>query len=170
MSRPVCFHCGHGLDLSDPLLLLTGTCKSCLGALLSNGNEELASYLESLEVPAAVLETDHTVRFATRRFLELEVGGGASGRRAGEVLGCMYTTILGDCGETVPCMLCSLRRAIEQTRQTGRGLRGVMMSYPHLAEARKQFSVDTEPAGDAVLIVVQHVASGISLDDLPAGD
>jgi len=155
MAETVCIRCRHTLDQKNALSGLTGTCGQCFGVILSERNGELASYLESVAVPAALLAPDHTVLASNRRFQSMTADHGAVGLRIGEALDCMYTSTLGKCGETVACLLCHLKRSVEQTWQTGQGLRGVPMSYPHKADSRKTVTVMTEKVGDAVLLMIQ---------------
>lgn len=155
MGETVCIRCRHNLNEKDALSSLTGTCGQCFGIILAGGNGELATYLESVAAPAALLAADHTVLASNRRFQSMTADHAAVGLRVGEALDCMYTFTLGKCGETVACLLCHLKRSVEQTLLTGRGLRGVPMSYPHKADSRKMVTVMTEKIGDAVLLMIQ---------------
>ena len=164
MAVTVCIRCRHTLDQKDALSGLTGTCGECFGIILSRGNGELASYLESVAVPAALLAPDHTVLASNRRFQSMTADRGTVELRIGEALDCLYTSTLGNCGETVACLLCHLKRSVEQTWQTGQGLRGVPVSYPHKADSRKTVTVSTEKVGEAVLLTIQPrpAAEGLS--------
>ena len=163
MGETVCIRCRHTLDEKDALSSLTRTCGRCFGIILSERNGELASYLESVAVPAALLAPDHTVLASNGRFRSITADHGTVGLRIGEALDCMYTSTLGKCGETVACLLCHLKRSVEQTWKTGRGLRGVPMSYPHRADSRKTVTVMTEKLGDAVLLMIQPRPAAESL-------
>jgi len=145
----------RSLDTTDSLRFLTRTCEPCFNLLMSSRDDSLASYLESLGVPAALVAEDHTVLFANSRFQALKTDGHVLGMRIGQVLGCMYSPLLGGCGETVACLLCSLRRSVEQTMRTGEGLRGVPVSYPHRDDMRRTFSVTTQRTGDTVLVLLE---------------
>ncbi|HEY9595528.1 MAG TPA: hypothetical protein VHE79_13705 [Spirochaetia bacterium] len=122
---------------------------------MSTRDGTLTAYLESLGPAAALLAEDHTVLFANRRFRALKPDGEVLGVRIGQVLGCMYSPLLGGCGETVTCILCSLRRSVEQTLITGEGLRAVPVSYPHQHDMRRTFSLTTQRTGDAVLVLLE---------------
>ncbi len=153
MGETICFRCRKRLD-DHELRSLTGTCRQCFGVLVSEGGEKLSSCLESLPAPAALLARDHTVLASNRRFEALAFDHEVVGLRVGEILDCMYTSTLGRCGDTVACLLCHLKRSVEQTWLTGEGLRGVPISYPHKADERKSFTVITEKVGDAVLLMI----------------
>lgn len=155
MSHHSCIRCMRSLDEKDHLRFLTRTCEPCFNVLLSSRDESLSQYLESLDLPAALLAEDHSVLFANRHFMGMKVGTEVLGLRVGDVLGCMYSPLLGQCGETVTCILCTLRRSIEETQRTGEGLRGVSMAYPHREDARRAYSITTQKAGDAVLLMLE---------------
>jgi len=154
MGQIVCYGCNHSLDHTDPLRRASKACEACLHDLVSSTRTNLAQYLESLDHPAALLRQDHTVMVANQRFRSLQVDKAVIGEPVGDVLGCMYAPLLGRCGETVACILCSLRRAVETTWLTGTGLREVPMSYPHKAEKRRSVTVTTEKVGHAVLVIL----------------
>jgi hypothetical protein len=154
MGGTMCFRCRQSLDAHDELRSVTRTCGQCFGILLSGRDERLAHFLESLAVPAVLLAPDQTVLASNSRFQDMAHAHEITGVRVGEALGCMYTSTLGMCGETVACLLCRLKRSVEQTWATGEGLRGVPMSYPHSQDARRAFTVMTEKVGDAVLLMI----------------
>ena len=115
--------------------------------------EKLVEYLEYVTVPAAILSPDLTVTLANTLFREA-LGHDTIGRRSGEALSCMYTAMLGRCGETVACLLCSLKRSVERTFASGEGLRDVAVSFPHKEEMRKTITIATEKLGSSVLVLM----------------
>jgi hypothetical protein len=117
-------------------------------------DRKVADYLETLNVPAALLSTDQTVLLSNSLLQRIQRGHDETGLRVGEMLGCMYTQTLGRCGETVACILCKLKKTVEHTLLTGQGLQGVQMSYPHKTQARKTFMITTEKMGRAVLVML----------------
>jgi hypothetical protein len=143
----VCFNCRQ--DLDDEFRALAGACESCFPSLGSLPAEKLAEYLEYV----TILSPDLTVTLANTLFREA-LGHDAIGRRSGEALSCMYTAMLGRCGETVACILCSLKRSVEQTIASGEGLRDVAVSFPHKEEMRKTLTITTEKMGSSVLVLM----------------
>ena len=154
MGRAVCFRCKRSLEPGDELRILTGACAQCFNALLSAGGEQLSSYLESLATPAALLANDQTVLESNSSFQKMTLAHDIVGSKVGEILDCMYAPLLGRCGETIACMLCSLKRSVEHTWLTGEGLREVQLSLPHKAESRKTFRIITEKVNGAVLVLM----------------
>jgi hypothetical protein len=152
--QAVCYRCGRGLEPEDDLRVLTGACTQCFSALLSAGGEQLASYMESLAIPAALLANDQTVLGSNSSFQKMALSHDIVGAKVGAVLACMYAPLLGQCGETVPCLLCSLKRSVEHTWLTGEGLSEVQLSLPHKEETRKTFRIITEKVDGAVLVLM----------------
>jgi hypothetical protein len=152
----------RSLDGSDYLRFLTRTCEPCFNVLVSSRDQTLTDYLESLGFPAAVIAGDHTVLSANRPFKELKKGADVHGMTVGQVLGCMYSPLLGQCGETVACLLCHLRQSIEKTMRTGEGLRNVPVSYPHQEDVRRTWSITTQRTGDTVLVVLEPRGAAVT--------
>ena len=144
----------RSLENEEELYVLIGTCRKCFFAVLSSRDSVVADYLESLRIPAALVAQDQTVLSANGKFQGMGSSGSVVGLKLGEALECMYTPILGRCGDTVACLLCHLKRAVESTWVTGEGLRGVPFSFPHKAEGRRSYSIMTEIVAGAVLLLM----------------
>jgi hypothetical protein len=153
LGQNVCYNCLQSLDETDDFRIRTGACDTCFRLLASSPEDKLVDYLESLGVPAAVLSQDLTVLLANTRFRKT-LGHDGIGLRGGEALDCMYSEMLGRCGETVACILCSLKRAVEQTLRSGEGMRDVPMSFPHKEEVRRTLAITTERVGSSVLVLM----------------
>jgi len=154
MGQTLCFRCMRGLEKEDELHLLTKTCEKCFNAVLSSPIEMVSDYLESLQIPAALIARDQTVLASNGRFQRMAPNREIVGHRLGKVLECMYAPILGRCGETVACLVCRLKSSVERTWLSGEGLHGVPFSFPHKEEGRKTFSITTEIVGGAVLLLM----------------
>lgn len=167
MGQATCYGCSRALAEEDDLRRLTRVCESCFDDLLSSRNGKLSAYLESLEIPAALLSLEQTVIDSNSSFQRMASTGIVVGRRLGAILDCMYAPLLGLCGETVPCLLCKVKRSIEHTWQTGKGLREVPFSFPHKVEARKTLLITTEKTGDAVLLLMRAPSSEAPTPQIP---
>jgi hypothetical protein len=148
------------IEKEDELRLLTRTCAKCFHDILSSRDEIVTSYLDSLLMPAALIAQDQTVLSSNERFKKMAPTGEVVGRKIGEALECMYSPILGHCGETVACLVCRLKRSVERTWMTGEGLRGIPFSFPHKEEGRRTFTITTEIVGDALLLLMGTRSSG----------
>jgi len=138
---------------------MVGVCAPCFNALLSSRGREFSDYLESLEIPAALLTDDQTVLESNSSFQRMALSHEIVGSRVGEALACMYAPLLGQCGETVACMLCSLKKSVQHTWLTGEGLRAVPVSVPHKTEMRRTFTITTEKVSGAVLVLMGRGAA-----------
>jgi len=155
MGQTVCFNCRQSLEGGDKLHSLTRACDNCFVTIVSTQDERLTGYLESLDHPAALVAPDLSILFANGRFLKTVSHHETAGLRVGEALDCTYAQALGQCGETVPCILCHLKQAVDQTWLSGQGLRGIPMSYPHKKLARNTFSITTEKVREGVLLFLE---------------
>ena len=150
----LCIRCMRSLEEEDELHFLTKTCEKCFSEALSSGEKKVVTYLESLDLPAALVSEDQTVLISNDPFQRLAPGRNVTGLRIGEVIECTYSPILGRCGETVACLLCKLRGSIERTVATREGIRGVAVSFPSKTEGRKTYTITTEPINGAVLVLI----------------
>jgi hypothetical protein len=154
MDRTLCFRCMRSLDQEDEFHFLMRTCEKCFATVVESHDKNLSAYLESLDMPAALLNRDQIVLVSNGSFRRMAIKDNIVGLRLGEIMECMYAPLLGCCGDTVPCLLCRLRISVERTWETGEGLRGVSVSFPHKAEGRKTFTIATEVVGAGVLLVM----------------
>lgn len=154
MGQRLCIRCMRSLEEEDELHFLTKTCEKCFAEALSSGDKKLSTYLESLDMPAALVSGDQTVLVSNSRFQRMAPGRSVTGLRIGEVIECTYAPILGRCGETVACLLCKLRSSIERTWLTREGIRGVPVSFPSKVEGRQTYTITTEPVDGAVLLLM----------------
>ncbi len=158
MGQTICFGCRRILEQEDELHVLAKACDTCFTTVLSSRDETLSAYLESLEVPAALVSHDQTILQSNSLFKGIASDRVVVGVRLGEALDCMYAPLLGSCGETVPCLLCKLKRSVEHTWHTGEGLRDVPFSFPHKAQSRRTFNISTEKVGTAVLLLMRTIS------------
>ncbi|HET6449974.1 MAG TPA: hypothetical protein VFI08_01635 [Spirochaetia bacterium] len=162
-NQIVCYGCRLSLEHNDHMRRLTRACESCFNDLMTSRKAEIPQYLDALSHPAALVTPNNTVLVANKGFHSLQMDKTVVGRQVGDVLECMYAPLLGRCGETVACILCALRRAVESTWSTGEGLRDVPVSYPHRVAARKTMNVTTERVADAVLVILESTSEGLSI-------
>jgi hypothetical protein len=154
MGDTLCVRCTRQLEEEDSLYRLTRTCERCFTTVLSSRGVVVSGYLESLRMPAALVARDQRILFSNGRFRKLAAGREVVGRTIGDALECIYSPLLGRCGEAVVCLLCRLKSSVENTWLTREGLRGVPFSFPHKEEGRRRFSITTEIVGDAVLLLM----------------
>ena len=168
----VCAWCGIRLIASpeDPGALEDishGICDRCADVLLGRGGTPLQRYLDELGVP--VLLVSDEVRMvganaaANSFFPGHGLGSGIAGRLPGEVFECAHATAPGECGRTVHCSGCVLRRTITETWRTGAPHHRVPASLelgPPGSEERIDFLVTTTRAADRVALRIDPVDPG----------
>jgi hypothetical protein len=153
MGQTVRLHSTQSFDEGDRLHLETRGRETLSSSVLSSHGKKLSGHMESLDSPAAIVAQDYTILLANKRFRK-RVSHEAVGLRVGEAMNCSYSALLGRCGETVACLLCTLKKSVDHTLLTGEGLRGVRMSYPHKAEARRTSIITTVKVADGVLLLL----------------
>jgi len=143
----------QSFDEEDKLHLETQALATRSSPVLSSHDKKLSGHMESLNSPAAIVAQDYTILLANKRFRK-KVSHEVVGLRVGEAMNCSYSAVLGRCGETVACLLCTLKKSVDHTLLTGEGLRGMRMSYPHKAEAQRTSIITTVKVGDGVLLLL----------------
>ena len=126
---------------------------------------ELRTFLDPLDVPVVAAEEDGNVQVANRQAREM-IGGDAfriEGLREGEVFECACASLPGDCGNTVLCSGCAIRRSVTETSETGASLLRVPATLTQCAageEREIRFLISTEKAVDLVLLRIDEVGAG----------
>jgi len=130
---------------------------SRLGAALASSDCSNTDYLESLDVPAVLIASDHTVLDSSSGFSALlaKSRDEIHGKRIGEVLDCTYATTPGPCGETDACFMCGFRRFIGLTLLTGEKLPEFEIGLNHKSGSRR-FTIRTEKFNKVVLLALQE--------------
>jgi hypothetical protein len=159
----VCAWCKAPLrgEVGDVGPVSHGICTSCL-VLLEYRPQPLADFLESLPGPVMAMDPEVRGVASNERLLAL-VGkerSDALGRLGGEVFSCIYSELPGGCGQTVHCLGCSIRNAVNETRETRQSKTGVpayaYVRTPGGGMTKLQLRISTECAGNLVLLRVDE--------------
>ncbi len=114
--------------------------------------------------PAAFVTRDHTILFSNIRLLKAlsKFNHDVIGRRIGDVLGCKNAASLGQCGDTVGCIRCGIRKSIELTRTTGERVSGIPTDFQHKSGARGKLRITTDKVREAVLLIITDLPAVLS--------
>ena len=153
MGQTVRLDSTRRFDEEDGAQLETRALATRSSRVLSSHDKRLSGHMESLDSPAVIVAQDYTILLANKSFRK-KVSHEVVGLRVGEAMNCSYSAVLGRCGETFACLLCALKKSVDHTLLTGEGLRGVRMSYPHKAEARRTSTITTVKVVDGVLLLL----------------
>jgi hypothetical protein len=121
---------------------------------LSSGDEKLSDCLEQLNTPAALVAGDLTVLLANSQLRRMLFIHDVVGLRIGKALGCSYASLPGRCGEASVCLQCEMRKAVVFTHFSDGRLSEKTISLAHTTEAKKTFTLTTEKAGEAILMMI----------------
>ena len=139
-----------------------GICDPCAEALLAEAGVPLEDYLDSLDVPVLVVDSDVAAAYANREARQLTRRSLAElvGMRAGDVFDCSHRSLPGGCGRTIHCSGCALRQCFQSSHATG---------YPHFMvpatlslydpdhPSAVTLTITTVKRGDAVLLLLNRV-------------
>lgn len=151
---------GNSLDDQD---LTTGICEDCADFLLRNtSRRDMTAFLNTLPIPVVVVSGGREVQFAND--LASKVVGSDfnhfEGRLLGEAVECARSRLPGGCGKTVHCKACAIKKAIEETYETGQAQsRKTALLKRDTEDGEKDFHfiISTEKVGDLVYLKVEEV-------------
>jgi hypothetical protein len=163
----ICAWCGdvideaHAANKVQSIILEHGICSNCAAIVLSDNGYYLASYLDELEAPVIVIDSDARVLTANNQACAILHKDQVSiqGYRGGEVFECAYSKLPGGCGNTVHCSGCTVRRTVMDTMKTGRShLRTPAYLHHGTPEEfrRVDYFISTEKVEDAVLLRIDR--------------
>jgi PAS domain-containing protein len=165
----ICAWCKTALNdaVNDLGPLSHGICKPCLVAM-EYQPQPLAAFLESLPGPVMAVNADGRVVSGNERLLGMvqKEQSAALDRLGGEVISCIYSELPGGCGQTVHCLGCSIRNAVNETRDTRQSkMRVPAYAYvrtPDGGVVKLDLRISTECAGNLVLLRVDEAEPGPS--------
>jgi len=137
-----------------------GVCDSCaanLSSIAAERAEPLHDFLDRLEVPVLLVESEPRVLAGNKLARDL-LGKGVgeiSECGAGDVIECINASKPGGCGREVHCKTCTIRNTVTETFETGREFVHVQ-AFPdvQVGQAVKTMSLEisTEKVADVVLL------------------
>jgi hypothetical protein len=135
-------------------------CDSCSRSVLSGSGRPLQQFLDALDAPLLVVDSDLVVLAGNRRAQEaLKKDLPRIKRRCGDVIGCQHAGSSEGCGGTVHCKSCTIRRTVLDTYATGKSHLGVD-AYPDVEVDSKvkhlRIRISTEKLGDVVLLRIDE--------------
>jgi hypothetical protein len=162
----VCAWCNKPLPggTNEPGPISHGICESC-AVNLEYQPQPMEAFLESLTGPVMAVDSDVRVVGTNERVLALVAKrrSGVLQRLGGEVISCVYSELPGGCGHTEHCLGCSIRGAVNETRQTGQPKRAApafaYVRTPEGGVSKIELRISTECAGNLVLLRVDEAAT-----------
>lgn len=126
MIKQICYVCG--VELGEPLeqhipevYVSHGICRTCLDRCMAGAGTGMDEFLDSLQAPVVVVDSD--VRVVTANALAQKLLSKdlkeMDGQLAGEVFECSHAHEPGGCGHTLHCKSCMIRSSVTKTFQTG---------------------------------------------------
>jgi len=166
--KRVCAWCGVSLeggstaDGSDALIS-HGICARCVRDFFSTKTISLADFLDGLDAPVLVVDTDVVVLEANTRARAIlgKDAPAVKGYRGGDVIECTFSKLPGGCGLQEHCMTgCVIRRSVGSTASTGIGVREAISFHQvrtPMGIQERHFTISTEKVGEMVLLRIEAV-------------
>jgi len=134
-----------------------GICQECRFNIKAQRGVLLQEYLDHLDVPVLLVDSDVKIIGANNSACEL-LGKDITdmeGCRGGDVFECEYARLPRGCGNTIHCSGCAVRRTVTDTHLTGKLHRRVpaYLNMKKLKETHRfDLFITTEKVDDAVLL------------------
>ena len=138
-----------------------GICKSCKDYFFADRHLTLDKFLNRLEAPVLMVNSQGEVVLANDKALQLlqKELVMVSGFRGGDVMECAYARLPGGCGNTVHCTACTIRLSVMETFKTGICLQQVPAYLNRLNNRsvhKIKFLISTERVDDMVLLRIDE--------------
>jgi len=167
MLLRVCTFCRQPLEQTskDPRYLervTHGICGQCAERYLAGSGESMQAFLDCIKSPVLLVDDDGRPLLANHAAHDVLTPNMLSnlGSYGGEVFGCIHADNPERCGQTVHCKSCTIRNAVEHTRDTGQAT----INIPALAELASVtgsdkicFHISTEKVGDYILLRIDDI-------------
>lgn len=139
-----------------------GICELCSENFLTNPDLTLREFLDQIEEPLLVMESDIRVLTGNRTARD-KLGKSLPAmqhHRMGGLIGCKNAARPGGCGLQQECQACRLRTSVFHTMRTGRGHQLVEATQQILSEGQINdvvYQISTEKVGGCVLMRLDRV-------------
>jgi len=161
MSRQ-CTWCNEALTAGpspDRRKIADSVCGDCSENFVFQMGVPLQAFIDSLQAPIFVVDSDGLVQAANRWGYSMLRKGTSQVLKqpGGVVFECAYARLPGGCGSTVHCSGCAIRRSVYHTRETGKSLTNVpaVLNRGDASEPEKVvLRISTEKMGNIVLLQV----------------
>jgi PAS domain-containing protein len=139
-----------------------GICDQCQSNLWFQQGVPFEQFIDSLEEPVLVVDSEDRIEIANRRartLLGKELGD-IKGTKRGEVFECAYARLPEGCGKTRHCSGCAVRRTVAYTFESGKS----SLRVPATLRCERpkggkdtRFLISTEKVGGVVLLRIDNV-------------
>ncbi|MEN6611428.1 MAG: hypothetical protein ABFC24_11345 [Methanoregulaceae archaeon] len=166
--KKVCTFCGKVIDAGaspdDPVS--HGVCPACYRQLLARYGFDLTKFLDFLEAPVFLVDSDVNVLAANSRALSYvgKTKDRIQGKLCGDVLECINAFRPKGCGKTDLCPDCTFRSSVIETYSTGNPVTrrsAVLLTKNGDLLKEIPFLVSTRKDGDVVLLRLEPVAAAV---------
>lgn len=160
--RRVCAWCETVMEEgSDGADITHGICDRCMDEFVFSKSEGLEEYLDSLNVPILLVDSNIRVLDANRAALAgmKKKASDIEGLLGGQVTECAFADLPGGCGQTVHCAACTIRKTVNAV--CGDGIPLIDVEGYHCAtdaggkQRLHRIFVTAQKLGKAVLLKIE---------------
>lgn len=159
----ICAWCGTSLGAQtgpreDAYPISHGICERCVRDVEAELPRPLLEYLESLDVPVLLVDSDQTIGASNAMARSMENGQEWVGRRIGPVFECAHAIEPDSCGLMLHCSGCTIRTLVNQTWETGTERDRVPATLERNPDAGPDdvaMLISTRRIGDRVLLRIE---------------
>ena len=167
MVKRVCAWCdklmGYApFEAPDPRYNIThGICIDCKEQIMSSRKKPLHDFLNRFEEPIYALNDNMMVKASNQSGMQYinKPLKRINNKIAGEVLGCVFASSAGGCGNQSECKNCILRNSVNETFAAGKGVNNIStelkIQTPDGFESTT-ISITTEKVGDIVFLQINN--------------
>jgi hypothetical protein len=140
-----------------------GICLPCKQRFLANDEYSLDGFLNKLEAPVLVVNSEGEIALANNQALDL-LGKDldqVKGYRGGDVMECAHAALPDGCGNTRHCVACTIRNNVMDTLETAECKQRVPAYLNQQLNGGKRivdYLISTEKIGEVVLLRIDHIS------------
>lgn len=160
--RVVCSYCtadmGTKGSRESDAVVSHGICAACYAYFKRQWDGlTLGEYLDDVDGPVLVVDQDGRTVAANQAMADMlgKSERDMFGLLGGEVMECQYARLPGGCGKTVRCKACTIRNAVNHTRETGESRIKIPANVDR-SSGRIDLVISTEKIGEMVRVIIEE--------------
>ncbi len=165
--KRVCSWCRKDLETGEVYSsyddsMTHGICEECLNNIEFQTGVELGKFIDSIDAPVAVVDSDLMIHAANSSAKETFAEGisASTDKSIGTVFECAYARYPEGCGRTVHCSGCAIRKSVHETFATGKPLRNIPATLKYadrLGPEMIRMKISTEKMKDIVFLRIDEM-------------
>lgn len=158
--RRICAYCGKDLSegpTQDDDLISHAMCEACYHYYSAQWEGlSLSEYLDRFDLPVVIVDPAGRLLAANQPAADMmgKSRQEIAGLLGGDAMECGHARLPGGCGKTVHCKTCTIRRAVEQVRETGESVERVPATLSQ-QDATVALRISARRVGKLVRLIIE---------------